>query len=251
MTSSSEDNRLQREHLQSDHLAEDNQEAISPSSTPSDQSAVIPFNSVSEETSISQSTESLFAIAISSNQTELDSEHGSLNTDTSTAGSNSSAIGSVVVDEEDEVPSSEEPVLEVRLSTRTTTSQSQNHLKGHPIVVVFTVNTLFGCIVLIMNAAITIFGMGIGVGLLLGESFRSPNSRLTRPAVAAVGENSLSNETAATAATAAARRRVIVTHTTTTSTSTNPSCGRVVRQQIRIQPPPNLSEIAATTMPAQ
>ena len=82
----------------------------------------------------------------------------------------------------------------------------------------------------IMNAAITIFGVGIGVGLILGDSFRAiPSSE-----GAEVASNSSSSNMS------------LSPPTTSTTTSYN-----IRRMRSRVQEPPALSLAALSTMPAQ
>jgi hypothetical protein len=160
-----------------------------------------------------------------------------------------SAAGPIVVEE----TASEASLLQVQVSSATTTNTNTTTTTPrhpqHPIGVAFVVNSLFGFITLVMNAAITIFGMGIGVGLILGDSFRhdTPNDNRSANNMAG-GEASEATTTTTTS--------VVVTHharassSSSSSSSTVPSY-RVVRREIRVQPPPNLSLLAATTMPAQ
>lgn len=97
----------------------------------------------------------------------------------------------------------------------------------------------------IMNAAITIFGVGIGVGLILADSFRSPaTTRATN-----MGSHSDS-------ATAASARRADEQHrdhhATMADSAATPTCRATIRRAMdRIQeaPPINLASISA--LPAQ
>jgi hypothetical protein len=97
----------------------------------------------------------------------------------------------------------------------------------------YTLALVFGIVGTIMNAAITIFGMGIGVGLILGDSFRD-------------------RSTTTTMATSSSRSEEVVLVSATSS----PSCGRatgttILRSTRRIQEPPTISLAAANLLPAQ
>ncbi|KAL3931500.1 MAG: hypothetical protein SGBAC_011280 [Bacillariaceae sp.] len=90
-----------------------------------------------------------------------------------------------------------------------------------------------------MNAAITIFGVGIGVGIILADSFRGPTDM---------------GNSAGTASHADARQqRVVVNeHATITVSAATPTCRATIRRAMdRIQEAPPISLASMSTMPAQ
>jgi hypothetical protein len=97
-----------------------------------------------------------------------------------------------------------------------------------------------------MNAAMTIFGMGIGVGLILGDSF-------------ARGDRSTTTTTTTTTMTPSSRSHTEEQVVLVSSPSSS-SCGRgatttttILRstRRIQIQEPPAISLAAANLLPAQ
>lgn len=88
----------------------------------------------------------------------------------------------------------------------------------------------------IMNAAVTIFGLGVGVGLILGDSLRGRTLIATQTIETAEESTTPQPETEEAAA---------------TIISLTPSCGGVARssRSIQVQEPP--TSTAATTLPAQ
>ena len=99
-------------------------------------------------------------------------------------------------------------------------------------VVAKVLSLVFRAFETIMNAAITIFGLGVGVGLILGDSLRSPT--VTHGGTSAAFSSSDGNTTAAAAA--ASTVSVVVRPAT-------PSCRATIRRThvSRIQEAPTMS----------
>lgn len=90
---------------------------------------------------------------------------------------------------------------------------------------------------IIMNAAITIFGVGIGVGLILADSFRTPSPEQQRTSSIASGNNAT--------ATANESPTVMVSAAT-------PACRATIRRAMdRIQEAPPLNLASMSQLPAQ
>lgn len=93
----------------------------------------------------------------------------------------------------------------------------------------------------IMNAAITIFGVGIGVGIILADSFRSPSSLTNNSSANSQHATSISRERY--------HRR---SEATVIVSSATPSCRTTIRRAMdRIQEAPPLSLAASSQLPAQ
>ena len=98
-------------------------------------------------------------------------------------------------------------------------------------VVAQVLSLVFRAIETIMNAAITIFGLGVGVGLILGDSLRSPDQA---QAVFATSDNN-TNLTASAGAAASSTVSVVVRPAT-------PSCRATIRRSRlhRVQEAPSV-----------
>eukprot|EP00980_Cylindrotheca_fusiformis_P027768 scaffold22559_cov111-Cylindrotheca_fusiformis.AAC.7 len=96
------------------------------------------------------------------------------------------------------------------------------------------------CLIVLMNAAIAIFGIGVGVGMILADSFRSQDSLFSAP-TSPSSSNSSSD--------GSFNRRSEATVTVSVAT---PSCRTTIRRTMdRIQEAPPLSVAAALKLPAQ
>ena len=99
---------------------------------------------------------------------------------------------------------------------------------------IFLVHVLAFSITFVINAAITIFGMGIGVGLILADSFRSQPDTM-------INYTSSSTENG--------RNRSEATIMVSAET---PTCRETIRRSMdRIQEPPPINLTAISRLPAQ
>lgn len=120
----------------------------------------------------------------------------------------------------------------------TLNSQPERRTRKRDLLLCHSLLIITSVITAIMNAAITIFGMGVGVGLILGDTIRG--SSLS----ARVG--AVSNSTsAATNGQPSEHETVLVVQPAT------PNCRATIRRvPTRPPPPPHFSR-TASTMPAQ
>ena len=208
--------------------------------------SIIPVPS-SDETV--QTTSSLPEIA------ELDSSQSTFRSDSSTSstetGTDESASTFHESHQGNKVDRSSATTLQNSSDTTRTTSTSRRRVQGHrnrPIqrttrrrcgTSVLVLNYLLQFSFLtIMNAAITIFGVGIGVGLILADSFR--------PSTNVSNNNSMN-----TAASTRTDDRGNENATVPVSAAT-PTCRATFRRAIdRIQEAPPINIAAISTMPAQ
>ncbi|CAJ1966243.1 unnamed protein product [Cylindrotheca closterium] len=203
-------------------------------------------------------------------------ELSDLNSSTSTFHSNSS-ISSIDSDTTDEVASSSPDFLSQQeqeqtnnnrgttrtrpsLDTRASTSTSRRFIQGrrnyrlnqstatrriNTSVLVLN-NLLQFSFSTIMNAAITIFGVGIGVGLILADSFRSPGT---------TNNNNNSSNSNINASSLSNHHHVLEeqqNHATITVSAATPTCRATIRRAMdRIQEAPPISLASISALPAQ
>jgi hypothetical protein len=125
-------------------------------------------------------------------------------------------------------------------STRTTGSGLEHSWWIRVCLVVFkSLELTFQIVKPIMNAAVTIFGLGIGVGLILGDSWR--------------GTTTMTNATPNATATASLVEEDMggTANSTTTTSPATPTCRATIRRtRPRVQEAPDIS-LAGSQLPAQ